>query len=231
MTQSTGKNFSTRLKYRLAPSLGYYLIHILVRTIKMKRLDNSGIDWSDTKPCLLVCWHGDLLFIPVGFQEVTRNLPSHPVAAIASRHGDGRIAAQILERFGFGQISGSSSEGGGSALIKMRKLLRTGSHVAVSPDGPRGPARVPKSGVVYLASACNAPIVPFTIVCSSQWTLKTWDKFFIPKPFCRAVSLIGEPITIPQNLRKEELQQYNDVLKEQLDQLKEKAREALITTK
>lgn len=228
MTELKEKKFFNRLKYRLAPSVGYYLIKILVRTIRMKRLDESGIKWSDATPCLLVCWHSDLLFIPVGFQAVSRHLLSHPVAAIASRHGDGRIVAQILEKFGIGGVSGSSSEGGLIALMKMKKLLCNGSHVAVSPDGPRGPARVPKPGVVYLASTCNAQIVPFTIVCSSQWTLKTWDRFFIPKPFCRTVSLIGKPITIPQNVKKEELQQYNDLLKEQLDKLKEQATEALM---
>jgi lysophospholipid acyltransferase (LPLAT)-like uncharacterized protein len=228
MTRSSEQNFLTKLKYRLAPYLGYYLITILVKTILMKRLDESGIEWANTKPCLLVCWHSDLLFIPVGFKPVSQNMLSHPVVAIASRHGDGRIVAQILEKFGIAGISGSSSDGGLAALMKMKNCLRGGSHVAVSPDGPRGPERVPKPGVVYLASTCNAQIVPFTIVCSSQWTLRTWDKFFIPKPFSRAVSLIGTPIDVPQDLKKQDLQQYNNMLKEQLDLLKEKAKDRLM---
>jgi lysophospholipid acyltransferase (LPLAT)-like uncharacterized protein len=231
MTRSSKQNFLAGLKYRLAPSVGYYLINILVRTIFMKRLDESGIDWRNAKPCLLVCWHSDLLFIPVGFRPVSQNLLSNPVVAIASRHGDGRIVAQILEKFGIDGISGSSSDGGPAALMKMRSFLHKGFHVAVSPDGPRGPATVPKPGVVYLASTCNAQIIPFTITCSSQWTLKTWDNFFIPKPFSRTVSLIGTPIDVPPNLKKKELQHYNDILKERLDTLKEKAKDALIHTK
>ena len=217
-----------KLKYRLAPTVGYCLINTLVKTILMKRLDESGIEWSNTKPCLLVCWHSDLLFIPVGFQPVSQNMVKNPVVAIASRHGDGRIVAQILEKFGIAGISGSSSDGGLEALMKMKTCLRTGYHVAISPDGPRGPEKMPKPGVVHLASACNAQIVPFTIVCSSQWTLKTWDKFFIPKPFSRAVSLIGAPLDVPPNLRKQDMQQYTSILKEQLDRLKEKAKDTLL---
>ena len=227
MQRPLNQSFLIRLKYKLAPWVGYYLINFLIKTVPMERLDESKIEWTAADPCLLVCWHSDLLFVPVGFRQVSKNLISHPILALASRHGDGRVVAQILEKFGIKGVAGSSNDGAMAALMQMKNRLRTGFHIAVAPDGPRGPAKVPKPGVVYLSSTCNAQIIPFTIACTSQWTLRSWDRFFIPKPFSRAISIIGEPINVPPNLKKKDLLHYNELLKCRLDELKERAESLL----
>jgi lysophospholipid acyltransferase (LPLAT)-like uncharacterized protein len=208
------------IKYRIAPWIGYHAINTLASTLSIKTFDLSNLDWQSIDPCLLVCWHRDLLLIPIGFQMLNDNLQTHPISAIASQHGDGRIAANILKKFGIKSIDGSSSSHALHALLKVRKLLKSGYHVALTPDGPKGPPCIPKRGAITMALKLNVPIVPFSVVANSAWTLNSWDHMFIPKPFSKVVTIIGEPITGSDKPNKKELLEQNNLLKERLDSLK-----------
>jgi len=114
-----------------------------------------------------------------------RYFPGRLGAALASASKDGEIISAFLERFGIRAIRGSSSRGGGRALIEMKRAMEAGYIMAITPDGPRGPRYSISPGVIKLAQITGGLILPIHVTYSSYWQLKTWDGFMIPKPFSR----------------------------------------------
>jgi lysophospholipid acyltransferase (LPLAT)-like uncharacterized protein len=134
-------------------------------------------------------WHGRIL--PATYHFRHRN-----IVVITSQNFDGEWIAGIIRRFGYGTARGSSSRGGARALVQMRKDLSQGRPVAFTVDGPRGPARVAQPGAVFLAAATGSPILPFHIETDRAWTMGSWDRTQVPKPFSTAAVVIGEPLDV-----------------------------------
>ncbi len=122
-----------------------------------------------------------------------------PVKVLISQSADGELIAQVCHHLGMGTIRGSSKRGGAQALLQ---LLRDGenTHVAITPDGPRGPRRQVKTGVVLLASLTGLPIVPLGVGFTHAWRFRSWDRFAIPRPFSTIAGVLGEPLTVPPDL-------------------------------
>ncbi len=143
------------------------------------------------EPAIVAIWHSDLL--PVGFllhrRLVRRGLA---VSALVSRSTDGEILARSISPFGFGTIRGSTSRGGLAALRAVVRETERGGFIVIAPDGPRGPARVAKSGIVQVAAATGAPIVPMAGSARHVWRARSWDRLQIPKPFTEVVVARGE---------------------------------------
>jgi lysophospholipid acyltransferase (LPLAT)-like uncharacterized protein len=140
---------------------------------------------------ILALWHGRILAAAPYFQN-------RGIVAMASENFDGEWIARLLARFGYGAARGSTSRGGPAAL---RQLLRdVKAHgVAFTLDGPRGPAEVAQPGAVWLAKATGQPLLPFHSEAASSWTLNSWDRTQIPKPFSTVAMSIGEPIYVPRD--------------------------------
>jgi hypothetical protein len=102
--------------------------------------------------------------------------------------------------FGIGAVRGSSSRRAVAALIGMKRALKDGLDVCITPDGPRGPRYGFHAGVIKLAESSGAPIVPIHAVYSSAWRLKTWDRLVIPKPFSRVTVIFDEMLVVPPKL-------------------------------
>ena len=102
--------------------------------------------------------------------------------------------------FGIDAIAGSTRRGGSSALRAMLKRLADGDCVAITPDGPRGPAMKASLGIVNLARLARVPIQPVTYATSRRRLLDTWDRYHLALPFGRGVILWGEPIEIAPDL-------------------------------
>ena len=115
---------------------------------------------------------------------------------ITSQNFDGEWIAGIIRRFGYGTARGSSSRGGARALVQLRRELGSGKPAGFTLDGPRGPARVAQRGAAFLAGATGQPILPFHIESSAAWTMNSWDRTQIPKPFARIALAIGTPIEV-----------------------------------
>jgi len=89
----------------------------------------------------------------------------------------------------------------------MRDALRTlaqGRSIAITPDGPRGPAQIAKAGVAQIAAAAGVAVVPLRLCAQSAWRLGSWDGFIIPKPFSRVTITVGHPLAAPEEVRKED---------------------------
>jgi lysophospholipid acyltransferase (LPLAT)-like uncharacterized protein len=138
---------------------------------------------------ILALWHGRILAGLHYFRQ-------RGVVVITSQNFDGEWIARILRRFGFGTARGSTSRGGARALAQLRRDLRAGRPAAFTLDGPRGPARVAQPGAVWLAGATGNPILPFHIEADRFWTLNSWDRTQIPKPFATVAIAIGEPMPV-----------------------------------
>ena len=141
------------------------------------------------RPPILAFWHGRILGGIHYFRD-------RGIVVITSQNFDGEWIARIIHRFGFGTARGSTSRGAARALVRLRQDLRDGRPVAFTIDGPRGPARVAQPGAVWLAGATGHPLLPFHIEASRSWTLGSWDRTQIPKPFSTLSVVIGEPFTV-----------------------------------
>lgn len=135
---------------------------------------------------ILSLWHGNLL-------EVVWANKFRGIAALASRHGDAEIMVRLMLNWDFTFVRGSSSEGGKEALAAMVEALEDGRPFAITPDGPRGPAGVPKLGVLVASHRSGAPIIPVRVRASRCWRTRSWDRFEIPKPFARLEIDYGAP--------------------------------------
>ncbi|HWK09211.1 MAG TPA: lysophospholipid acyltransferase family protein [Vicinamibacterales bacterium] len=134
-------------------------------------------------------WHGRIL-------PATLFWKNRGIVVITSQNFDGEWIAGIIRRFGYDTARGSSSRGGARALVQLRRDLAAGKPAAFTIDGPRGPARVAQPGAVFLAGATGQPILPFHVEASAAWTMNSWDRTQIPKPFARVAVAIGQPVEI-----------------------------------
>ena len=125
-----------------------------------------------------------------------------------SRSRDGDLIRSALLALGYAEPArGSSSRGGSAALRQMVRLLGQGTTAAVLVDGPRGPARVAKTGIVAIARHTGVPIQPVAFSARPAHRLSSWDSSLLPLPFARIVVVYGEPMTIPEDVTEDDEEQ------------------------
>jgi len=159
---------------------------------------------------LLCTWHQQFFSAIYHFKKFERYRPP----LMISKSTDGTIIAGVARRTGWNPVLGSSSRGGAEALkdmIEAFKLSHLAAHVV---DGPRGPAGIPKAGVIRLAHAADAVIVPFYTDADRSWSFNSWDNFILPKPFSKVRLSYGSmmrfnPTTDPDEFESQRLQLQN----------------------
>jgi lysophospholipid acyltransferase (LPLAT)-like uncharacterized protein len=173
-------------------------IALLRTTLRVELLNSER--YADLKarrvPILFALWHGRM-FLPI---DAHRN---EGIVTMASKSQDGNIITRWLENNGYLVTRGSTSRGGSEALRRMVRHVRSGHNVALTVDGPKGPARVVQSGVVRLARMTDAWILPISFSSSLPLFLRSWDRYLLPKPFSRNVVAYGEPFAVPQEMSDE----------------------------
>ena len=142
------------------------------------------------------------------------------IRVMSSTSFDGEFTARMIRRFGFVPIRGSSSRGAVRGLLGMRKEIEAGYTVAFTIDGPRGPRFITKPGPVLLARSSKVPMAVFHIAIDRKWTLNTWDRLLVPKPFSRALMRVGSLIAVPEDIGSSDLEHYNALLQSSLDRVK-----------
>ncbi len=140
-------------------------------------------------PVVFAVWHGDLL------AALCRHR-GEGISLLVSGHRDGQYLAGAARRWGFRTIRGSSTRGSVAGLRGLIRALRSGHDVAVTPDGPRGPARVPKPGAVMAAQLSGAPIIPVGTAATPAWRSGSWDHFVLPRPRARVTIVYGPPLRV-----------------------------------
>ena len=135
-----------------------------------------------------------------GDQLVLAGSRKGAVAPLVSRSDDGELAAGVADRLGHRPIRGSTSKGGVSGFLGLRRLLRRSTSVFIAVDGPRGPAGRAAPGAVVLARSVDRPLVPVAAACRPMIRLRSWDALGVPLPFARVFLLYGRPVA-PQGPR------------------------------
>jgi lysophospholipid acyltransferase (LPLAT)-like uncharacterized protein len=141
------------------------------------------------RPIVYVLWHSRIL--PLLYSRRREGL-----ALLISRHGDGGHLAQLSERWGYRVVRGSSKRGGEVGLLGLVRHLRDGAEVALTPDGPRGPAEHVKPGALAAAQHAAAVVIAAGARASSAWWLRSWDRFCLPKPFATIDVVYSAPFTV-----------------------------------
>ena len=207
-----------RLEIAAISTAGYRLIQLLGATLRWR---TEGFEHFDAiaraghQP-IMAFWHGRILPATYYFRR-------RGIVVITSENYDGEWIARIIERFGFGTARGSSSHGAIKALLKLSRDMTAGKPAGFTVDGPRGPARVAQPGAVWLAKATGNPVLPFHLEARRYWTLNSWDRTQIPKPFSPISIVIGEPFYVPSDADDEKIERARQLLDERLKALEPRA--------
>jgi len=141
------------------------------------------------------------------------------MAALTSQHMDGDIVEAVMHAVGIHPVRGSSSRGGAGAMKQM--LAKADDyHITIATDGPRGPRRVVKQGIIFLASHAGRRIVPIAFAAARAWRPRgKWTDLVIPVPFSKVYAIGGEPMSVPANLSRDQLEQHRAELQRRIDDL------------
>lgn len=145
---------------------------------------------------------------------------------ITSENYDGEWIARIITKFGYGTARGSTSRGGPKALLQLVRDVKS-KGVAFTLDGPRGPAEVAQPGAVWLAKATGNPLLPFHAEAASAWTLNSWDRTLIPKPFATVAMAIADPLYVPRDADETALEDWRQRLQQSLAECRARCQDLL----
>jgi len=213
-------SFFENLKFRILSTLIKYALIIIGKTLKIKMINYPEILSTET-PIICAFWHGDMFM--TAFLGIKEKKKKKNIAIITSRSRDGELMTRVLNKLGYLTVRGSSARGGLQALLNLMNVMKKNNNAAIAVDGPRGPYHKVKPGVILLAKKTGAVILPYAIQCNKKIIFKkSWDKSEIPLPFSSVNAIFSEPIKIPLDATKEEIEVYNSKLEETLIKLKEK---------
>jgi lysophospholipid acyltransferase (LPLAT)-like uncharacterized protein len=150
------------------------------------RFDASPLDrqnyTKNDEPVAIVLWHNRLF---LAAEILRRYRVGRPAYALVSASQDGAWLAAFFSLVGMRTVRGSSSRLGREAAMALVDVLRAGHDVGITPDGPRGPCYDLKPGGVIVARRTRAPLLLVGAEFTSAWRLRSWDRFYLPKPFSR----------------------------------------------
>ena len=215
------KSARKRAEVAAIATLGYPLLRTLGSTWHWKVSGAEHVDAIHARGLQPIhsFWHGRILPATLYFQR-------RGIVVITSENYDGEWIARIITKFGYGTARGSTSRGGPKALLQLVREVKS-KGVAFTLDGPRGPAEVAQPGAVWLAKATGNPLMPFHAEAASSWTMKSWDRTQIPKPFTTVAMAIGEPLYVPRDAGEAELEQWRQRLQHSLAECRQRAQSML----
>ena len=183
-----------------------WLYGILVWSLRVQLEDPEGLLRREGgEPLIFIFWHNRLLLIPMIWKRFL--LRDRPVGvAMISASRDGELITQFLDRFGLTAVRGSTNHRGSGALRELAGWIKRGHDVGITPDGSRGPCYQIKPGLVLLAQLSGRPLLPISLEYSSAWRARSWDRFFIPKPFSKVTFIVGEPLLVRRTANAEEFE-------------------------
>jgi lysophospholipid acyltransferase (LPLAT)-like uncharacterized protein len=199
--------------------LGAILIRVWIGTLSFRFRIMGQSNYPRRGPMsrryIFVFWHENILVPCEAFVRPD-------ILVLVSQHADGEMIAQVCKHVGWGVIRGSSTRGGIKALREMIRASQS-HHFAVMPDGPRGPRRHVQLGLIYLAAKTGLPIVALGIGHDRPWRLKTWDRFAVPRPFTQAICLALDPIHVPPDSTKAQMEEFRARVEQNLNSVTDHA--------
>ena len=207
-------SFKERLLIRFLGFVFYIFTNLIGKTVRfqiegweiLEKVERDG------KIPILAFWHNRIFLATYYFRF-------RGIIVMSSQSFDSEYVARFIQRFGFGIVKGSSTRGGVGGLIEMIRLMKKGFPTGFSVDGPKGPVYQAKTGTLLLAKKTGNPVLPFSVEAENYWTIKSWDKLQIPKPFTRSKIFIAEPINVSKNADDSEMKNKHLELQKKLDEM------------
>ena len=175
-------------------------LRLCIATIRWRQenLEGAQETWTSGGGAIVCFWHSRIALAPACWPLDKAQEPR----VLISLSPDGEFIAQAVSRLGFPAIRGSSSKkealdkakGGAAAFRDVLRWIRSGGGIAVTPDGPRGPAEEMAEGAVLLAKASGAPVLLVGLSSRPEMVLDTWDQARVPLPFGRGAIVWDGPI-------------------------------------
>ncbi|MFI3241612.1 MAG: lysophospholipid acyltransferase family protein [Alphaproteobacteria bacterium] len=189
------------------------------KTTKWKIINKTFLSSKEAKDGAIFCsWHSRIVMLPV-FYDKSKN-----VKALVSLHRDGRIIADLLKRFGFEIIGGSSSRNARAAAVNLMKSLKNKEIIAIIPDGPRGPAQKMTMSPIYFAHKTGVPIFACAYsIKKAPLMKKSWDKMMVPVPFSDGSFICSKAFYVPKDATEEQLEKYRQDFEIILNDITKKA--------
>ncbi len=209
------------MKLKILSNIIYYFIRLLNMTYRYRYigLENKVMarSMSPNGTFVYAVWH----------QNLIGGILSHSderFTMIVSGSKDGELVAVTCQKLGHNPARGSSTRDGKKALIEIVKKIKSGFPGAVTVDGPKGPPKIVKPGIIEIARLSQSPILTMSPYPTKFWTLtRSWDQFRIPKPFSKILIVIGEPIHVNENITREEFDELIKLVADRINLGEEKA--------
>jgi len=187
----------------VAPPLVFAFLYLVCMTLRLyeegKDIEQKLLD--EGKPHVLNVWHGRLPYLAYYYRKTPeRFMP------LVSPSADGETVSRVLAMFGYRPVRGSSYKSPVPSLRTLARGLRAGFVPGLIADGSRGPVYKLQSGSLSLSKLTGSAAVPLTVSFSRYWTLGTWDRLMIPKPFSKVVVIYGEPVYLSRDCGEEEME-------------------------
>jgi len=209
-----------RLILAVVPRVVSALVWLCGFTWRFEVLAPEGVTptvFGEKSPPNIYCfWHQCVLPCTVYFRHAR-------AVILISRSFDGELITRILRMFGYGAVRGSSSRGGREGLLGLKHILESGRTAIFTADGPLGPIYQTKMGPIKLSQMTGAPIGAFYLLPERAWTISSWDRFLVPKPFTRICVSWAQWTRVPADLPPEEFEPKRKELNEAIERARLRA--------
>ncbi len=201
--------------------LGFFTF-LYIRVVRLTssiQFENESIPkqfWNNDRPFILAFWHSQLMMIGFSWKK------NKNVNILASEHNDGRFGAIVGKYFNLNNIQ-TSKKNKRVPLRSIFTLLNDNNYIGITPDGPRGPKEIVSEGIIKIAKSSKVPIIPVGFWSSKNFKLKSWDSFLITLPFSKCSFVWNKPLEIPYNIQENQIQHYQKLLQEKINQSVKKA--------
>jgi lysophospholipid acyltransferase (LPLAT)-like uncharacterized protein len=202
-----------RLTLAVVPRLVWALFFLIGLTWRFEEIAEEGVIpllYGEGAGARIFCfWHQCVLPCTLYFRRTHATI-------LISQSFDGELITRVLGLFGFRAVRGSSSRGAREGLLGLKSVIENGSPAIFTADGPRGPIYRTKMGPIKLAQLTGAPIGAFHLEPEHAWTMRSWDRFLVPRPFTRIVVSWAQwthvPTDHPEAQFEPKRQELNDAI-------------------
>jgi lysophospholipid acyltransferase (LPLAT)-like uncharacterized protein len=207
--------FNHPILYKLAALAGSTAVRVWMDTLDY-RVVFYDPDVDPASPCcqsqkIYIFWH-EYILLPLAMRGHCN------LAMLLSQHRDAEVLSYVAYHMGFEFVRGSTNRGGVTALRQLLDKSRH-MHLAITPDGPRGPRRELAPGPIFLASKLGIPLVAVGVGYHRPWRVGSWDRFAVPRPFSRARCILSPELYVPPDLDREGLEHFRRKVEQVLNRL------------
>jgi lysophospholipid acyltransferase (LPLAT)-like uncharacterized protein len=214
--------FTQRLVLAVVPRIVWALFSLIGLTWRFEVIAEDGVtpllSGLGAGAEIFCFWHQCVLPCTIYYRRTGATI-------LVSQSFDGELITRILSCFGFHAVRGSSSRGAREGLLGLAQVIESGKPAIFTADGPRGPIYRTKMGPIKLAQMTGAPIGAFHLEPRHAWTIRSWDRFLVPKPFTRICVSWAKWTRVPSDLPPEQFETKREELNAAIERARLRALE------